>query len=55
MHPEEVEKIKEQLIKNGFEIVENEDTEKLFSEIDMAIVLGGDGTILSLAEYSAEL
>lgn len=54
MHPEEVENIKKQLIKYGFEIVENEDTDKLFSEIDMAIVLGGDGTILSLAEYSAE-
>ena len=54
MHPEEVERIKSQLVKNGFEIIENENTEELFSKIDMAIVLGGDGTILSLAEHSAK-
>ena len=54
MQPEEIEKIVNQLKKCGFDIFESDDNEELFKNIDMAVVLGGDGTILSLAEYSAK-
>lgn len=52
--PEEIKKVRDALIKCGFEILENENCDKLFSEIDMAVVLGGDGTILSVAQHGAK-
>ena len=52
--PEEVKKVTDALVKCGFEVIQNEDYDKLFKETEIAVVLGGDGTILSVAQYSAK-
>ena len=52
--PEEVKKVTDALIKCGFEVIQNEDYDRLFKETEIAVVLGGDGTILSVAQYSAK-